>query len=111
MSEASWPEQVRKKPLHICWAGFFLDGRCPDLEGRTLVHSDVSPLNMLATANGIRLLDWALSCPGPAWADTAFAIPRFIHAGHAAEQAEDIAQAVPAYSEATQEPTVSSQTP
>jgi thiamine kinase-like enzyme len=100
MSEASWPEQVRKKPLHIRWAGFLPDGHCPDLEGRTLVHFDVSPLNMLATANGIRVLDWALACPGPAWADTAFAIPRFIHAGHTAEQAEDIAQAVPAYSEA-----------
>ncbi|MFJ4768646.1 phosphotransferase [Streptomyces uncialis] len=97
MSEAPWPEQVRKKPLDVRWAGFFPDDRCPDLEGRALVHSDVSPLNMLATENGIRVLDWALACPGPAWADTAFAIPRFIHAGHTAEQAEALARAVPAY--------------
>jgi hypothetical protein len=97
MSETPWPEQVRKKPLHVRWAGFFPADRSPDLEGRTLVHSDVSPLNMLAAKDGIRVLDWALSCPGPAWADTAFAIPRLIHAGHSAEQAERLAQSVPAY--------------
>ncbi|GGW07019.1 hypothetical protein AMK14_10660 [Streptomyces sp. TSRI0445] len=97
MAAAPWPEQVRKKPLHIRWAGFFPTDRCPDLEGRALVHSDVSPLNMLATDDGIRVLDWALACPGPAWADTAFAIPRFVHAGHTPEQAEALARTVPAY--------------
>ncbi|MFJ3191708.1 phosphotransferase [Streptomyces griseoviridis] len=97
MSETPWPEQVRKKPLHIRWAGLFPAGQSADLDGRTLVHSDVSPLNMLAATGGIRVLDWALACPGPAWADTAFAIPRFIHAGHSAEQAERLAQSVPAY--------------
>ncbi|AQT72378.1 phosphotransferase [Streptomyces sp. fd1-xmd] len=100
MSEAPWPEQVRKKPLHIRWSGFLPADHSPDLGGRALVHSDVSPLNMLATGDGIRVLDWALACPGPAWADAAFAIPRFIHAGHTAEQAEALAQAVPAYSKA-----------
>ncbi|MEU9758898.1 phosphotransferase [Streptomyces sp. NPDC047985] len=97
MSEAPWPEQVRKKPLHVRWAGFFPPEHALGLEGRALVHSDVSPLNMLATGDGIRVLDWALACPGPPWADTAFAIPRFIHAGHTAEEAEGIAWAVPAY--------------
>lgn len=97
MSETPWPEQVRKKPLPVRWAGFFPADRCTDLEGRTLVHSDVSPLNMLATTNGIRVLDWALACPGPAWADAAFAIPRFIHAGHTTEGAEALAHRVLAF--------------
>ncbi|KJK54403.1 phosphotransferase [Streptomyces sp. NRRL F-4428] len=97
MSETPWPEQVRKKPLHIRWAGFFPSNRSLDLEGQTLVHSDVSPLNMLATEDSIRVLDWALACPGPAWADTGFAIPRLVHAGHTAEQAEALARLVPAY--------------
>ncbi|MFD7082997.1 phosphotransferase [Streptomyces sp. NPDC059918] len=97
MSAAPWPEQVRKKPLHIRWAGFFPADRSPDLEGRVLVHSDVSPLNMLATDDGIRVLDWALACPGPAWADTAFVIPRLVHAGHTPQQAEALARTVPAY--------------
>lgn len=97
MSAAAWPEQVRKKPLHVRWAGFFPVDRSADLEGQALVHTDVSPLNMLATADGIRVLDWALACPGPEWADTAFAVPRLIFAGHTPEQAEHVAGTVPAY--------------
>ncbi|MFJ7209807.1 phosphotransferase [Streptomyces sp. NPDC098789] len=103
MSEAPWPEQVRKKPLHIRWAGFFPDDRCPDLEGSALVHSDVSPLNMLATPSGVRVLDWALACPGPPWADAAFAIPRLIHAGHTPDHAEALAQGLPAFRAAAPE--------
>ncbi|WP_327235129.1 phosphotransferase [Streptomyces sp. NBC_01317] len=97
MSESRWPEQVRKKPLCVRWAGFYPADRSPDLEGRTLVHSDVSPLNMLTGEDGIRVLDWALACPGPAWADTGFAVPRFIHAGHTVEEAEVLARSVSAY--------------
>lgn len=101
ISVVPWPEHVRKKPLNVRWAGFFPADRSPDLEGRSLVHTDVSPLNMLATTNGIRVLDWALACPGPAWADTAFAVLRLIHAGHTPEQAEALARSVPAYRAAT----------
>jgi phosphotransferase family enzyme len=97
MSAAPWPEAVRKKPLPVRWAGFFPTDRSQDLEGASLVHTDVSPLNMLATVDGIRLLDWALACPGPAWADTAFSVVRLVHAGHTPEQAEEIARQVPAY--------------
>jgi hypothetical protein len=53
---------------------------------------------MLVTARGgLVLLDWALACPAPAWADTALTVPRLISAGHAPEQAEAIARQVPAY--------------
>ncbi|MDH2389631.1 hypothetical protein QCN29_12670 [Streptomyces sp. HNM0663] len=97
MSAVPWPEAVRKKPLHVRWAGFFPADRTPDLEGGALVHSDVSALNMLATADGIRLLDWALACPGPNWADTGFTVVRLVHAGHTPEQAEEVAREVPAY--------------
>lgn len=97
MSAAPWPQTVRKKPLQVRWSGFFPTDRSHDLEGAALVHTDVSPLNMLATVDGIRLLDWALACPGPAWADTAFSVVRLVHAGHTPEQAEEIARQVPAY--------------
>lgn len=46
------------------------------------------------------LLDWALSCPAPAWADTALTIPRLISAGHTPDRAETIARQVPAYGKA-----------
>ncbi|RLV08494.1 hypothetical protein CTZ27_06760 [Streptomyces griseocarneus] len=97
MSAVPWPEAVRKKPLHTRWGALVPDGHAYDLEGRALVHTDMSPLNMLATSDGIVLVDWALACPAPDWADTAFTVPRLIHAGHTPYQAEAVARRVPAY--------------
>ncbi|MFI8927459.1 phosphotransferase [Streptomyces sp. NPDC053474] len=98
VSEASWPETSRKKPMHARWADFLPDGVPAGLQGRSLGHTDMSPLNMLVTADGrLRMLDWALACPAPAWADTAFAVLRLISSGHAPEQAEAVARQVPAY--------------
>jgi hypothetical protein len=58
----------------------------------------MSPHNMLVTQSSeLLLLDWALSCPAPTWADTALTVPRLISAGHTPEQAETIARTVPAY--------------
>ena len=98
LSEASWPEELRKKPLHARWTDFLPEDVPPGLQGRGLAHTDMSPYNMLVSPVGdLLLLDWALSCPAPAWADTALTIPRLISAGHTPEQAEAIAQQVPAY--------------
>jgi hypothetical protein len=98
VSEAPWPEALRKKPLHSRWADFLPEDVLPGLQGRALAHTDMSPHNMLVTLSGeLRLLDWALACPAPAWADTALTIPRLISAGHTPEQAEMIARQVPAY--------------
>jgi len=97
-SEAPWPEALNKKPLHTRWTEFLPEDVPPGLQGRGLAHTDMSPHNMLLTHGGeLLLLDWALSCPAPAWADTALTIPRLISAGHTPEQAETIARQVPAY--------------
>lgn len=98
VSEVPWPEALRKRPLHTRWVEFLPDGVPAGLQGRFLGHTDMSPLNMLVTVDGrLRLLDWALACPAPAWADTAFAVLRLISAGHTPEQAETVARQVPAY--------------
>ncbi|WYB31060.1 phosphotransferase [Streptomyces sp. SM1P] len=97
MSETPWPATVKKKPLPARWGALVPAGQADALAGATLTHTDMSPLNMLRTADGILLVDWALACPAPAWADTAFTVPRLIHAGHTAEQAEAVARLVPAY--------------
>ncbi|MEV1079851.1 hypothetical protein AB0I98_16640 [Streptomyces sp. NPDC050211] len=98
LSEAPWPEALRKKPLHTRWADFLPEDVPPGLQGRSLAHTDMSPHNMLVTLAGeLLLVDWALSCPAPAWADTALTIPRLISAGHTPEQGEAIARQVPAY--------------
>lgn len=97
MSGTPWPAAVKKKPLPARWGAFIPAGQEDALTGNTLTHTDMSPLNMLRTADGIVLVDWALACPAPAWADTAFTVPRLIHAGHTAEEAEAVARLVPAY--------------
>jgi hypothetical protein len=98
LSEASWPEELSKKPLHTRWADFLPEDVPSGMQGRGLAHTDMSPHNMLVTPAGeLLLLDWALSCPAPAWADTALTIPRLISAGHTPEQAEMFARQVPAY--------------
>ncbi|WP_416985890.1 phosphotransferase [Streptomyces sp. T028] len=103
-SEAPWPEALNKKPLHTRWTGFLPTDVTPELQGRGLAHTDMSPHNMLVTRGGeLLLLDWALSCPAPAWADTALTVPRFISAGHTPEQAEALAREVPAYRAASPE--------
>ncbi|WP_406175284.1 phosphotransferase [Streptomyces sp. NBC_00996] len=97
-SQARWPEELCKKPLHSRWADFLPEDVPAGLQGRGLAHTDMSPHNMLVTASGdLLLLDWALACPAPAWADAALTIPRLISAGHTPEQAEAFARQVPAY--------------
>ncbi|MFD5255633.1 aminoglycoside phosphotransferase [Streptomyces bobili] len=98
VSMAPWPEMSRKRPLHTRWAGFLPEEVPTGLQGRGLAHTDMSPHNMLVTPAGeLILLDWALACPAPAWADSALTVPRLISAGHTPEQAESIARQVPAY--------------
>ena len=98
VSHRPWPETLPKKPLHTRWAEFLPKDVPSKLQGRALAHTDMSPHNMLVGDTGeLLLLDWALACPAPAWADAALAIPRLIAAGHTPEQAETFAQEIPAY--------------
>ncbi|UGY92257.1 aminoglycoside phosphotransferase [Streptomyces gobiensis] len=100
MSAVSWPESVNKKPLGKRWGAFLPGDRRSALEGRTLAHTDISALNMLITPDGLRMVDWALAAPAPAWADTAFTVLRLVHAGHTPDEAEALGRQVPAYCDA-----------
>lgn len=100
MSAVPWPESVKKKPLVRRWGTFLPEDRQSALQGRTLAHTDISPLNMLITADGLLMVDWALAAPAPAWADTAFAVLRLVHAGHSAREAEMLARRVPVFRDA-----------
>ncbi|KAB1141416.1 hypothetical protein F7R91_32865 [Streptomyces luteolifulvus] len=98
VSQTPWPETLRKKPLHTRWAEFLPEDGPSRLHGRALAHTDMSPYNMLVTNAGeLLLLDWALACPAPAWADAALTIPRLIATGHTPDQAEAFASEIPAY--------------
>lgn len=73
------------------------------LAGDTLLHADLHEGNLLATADGVRVLDWGLACQGAPWVETALFIPRLILAGHTPEQAEALAAQVPTYKSAPED--------
>ncbi|MGK5530142.1 aminoglycoside phosphotransferase [Streptomyces sp. URMC 129] len=97
VSATPWPEALRKRPLNDRYAEFLPPEVPPELLGRSLAHTDMSPLNMLVVPNGELLLHWALACPGPVWADAALSVPRLIAAGHTPAEAEATVRQVPAF--------------
>lgn len=70
------------------------------LGGDALLHTDYSPLNILITAEGARIIDWAWPTRGAAFIDPACLVLRLIAAGHTPAQAELLAAWVPAWTQA-----------
>ncbi|WP_328954584.1 phosphotransferase [Kitasatospora purpeofusca] len=64
------------------------------IDGRTLVHTDLSGPNLLVVGDDVRAVDWAFPAPGAVWADTAYLVVRLIEAGHAPAAAETWAAGV-----------------
>jgi hypothetical protein len=60
----------------------------PEMDGGTLVHSDLNPTNLIVTADGLRIVDWAYATKGAPWLELALLAPWLIGSGHTPEQAE-----------------------
>jgi hypothetical protein len=74
------------------WAAY-VDDADPDLlTGATLLHTDFNPLNVLMTADGAWVIDWAWPTRGAAFIDPACFLLRLMLGGHTAAQAEAWAQ-------------------
>jgi Ser/Thr protein kinase RdoA (MazF antagonist) len=71
------------------------------VDGHSLVHTDLHPLNILVRGDAVRIVDWAWSRLGAAWIDPAFLVIRLIAAGHAPDDAERWAERVPSWHAAT----------
>ncbi|WP_344919911.1 phosphotransferase family protein [Streptosporangium oxazolinicum] len=67
------------------------------LFGSTLLHADLHEGNLLTSPAGVRVIDWGLACQGAAWVEVALFVPRLILAGHTPEEAERLAEQVPAW--------------
>lgn len=58
------------------------------LAGTSLLHTDFNPLNVLMTADGAWIIDWAWPTRGAAFIDPACFLLRLMLSGHSAAQAE-----------------------
>jgi Ser/Thr protein kinase RdoA (MazF antagonist) len=72
------------------------------MRGSTLVHSDLTPLNVLV-ADTARVVDWAWWRTGAAWIDPAFMVVRLVAEGHKPAQAEEWAEQFDGYRQALPE--------
>jgi hypothetical protein len=97
LARQPWPHHISRKPIAHRLGPFTPPGTDGMLNGTALAHTDLGEMNLLTTTQTMRVLDWALSCPAPAWTDAALIVPRLIAAGHTFAQADAIAKRVPAY--------------
>jgi hypothetical protein len=73
------------------------------LAGDTLLHTDISPFNILITGGPARVIDWAWPTRGASFIDPCYFAIRLMAAGHTPEQAECWAGRVPAWRDASEE--------
>lgn len=69
----------------------------PAMDGPTLVHSDLNPANLIMTAGGMRIVDWAWATKAAPWVDLALLMQWLIGNGHTPEQAEGWLAQFPAW--------------
>ncbi|MER5866542.1 hypothetical protein [Kitasatospora sp. NPDC002040] len=100
VSSFPWPVTIRKKPLSGRLARFIPTDGMGALDGYSLAHTDMGEFNLISSGASVRVIDWALSCPGPEWTDAALWVPRLIAAGHSFDGADRAARTVAAYREA-----------
>lgn len=67
------------------------------LDGRSLLHTDLNPHNLLSGGGRAYVVDWATAARGPAWVDVAHAALRLMEQGHTADDAETWARQVPCW--------------
>lgn len=73
------------------------------LAGNTLLHTDISPYNILITRGPARIIDWAWPTKGAAFIDPCYFAIRLMAAGHTPQEAEGWAAQIPAWCAASPE--------
>lgn len=68
--------------------------------GRTLLHTDWMPYNVLISPSRPYLIDWAWPTLGAPWMDPAYWLVRLVASGHTVRDAEQYAAQVPGYADA-----------
>ena len=71
------------------WARYTAPGDDPALlDGGALLHTDLTPLNILISPDRTNIIDWACPTTGAAFIDPACLVLQLIAAGHTPESAE-----------------------
>jgi hypothetical protein len=73
------------------------------LAGGTLLHTDISPFNILITSGPARVIDWAWPTRGAGFIDPCYFAIRLMAAGHTPAEAEGWAGQVPTWQAACRE--------
>ncbi|WP_406395931.1 aminoglycoside phosphotransferase [Streptomyces sp. NBC_00887] len=97
------PADVDIKDAADRWADYAPPGTLHHFEGKTLLHTDFAPDNVLITQGRARLVDWAWPTRGAAWIDPGALVLRLMDAGHSAEQAIAFADRFPSWCNAAPE--------
>ncbi|MER5454254.1 aminoglycoside phosphotransferase [Micromonospora sp. NPDC002389] len=69
----------------------------PAMAGRSLIHTDLSPANLIKTAGGLRIVDWAWATRAAPWVELTLLVQWLIGAGHTPDQAEEWLSQFPAW--------------
>jgi Ser/Thr protein kinase RdoA (MazF antagonist) len=67
------------------------------MDGDTLVHTDLNPANLIVTAHGLKVVDWAFATKARPWVELAMLVQWLIGGGHTPAQAEQWVQRYPAW--------------
>ncbi|GIE88873.1 phosphotransferase [Actinoplanes regularis] len=70
----------------------------PAMDGDTLVHTDLGAANLIVTAHGLRIVDWAFATRAAPWVELAMLAQWLIGSGHTPDQAEQWLARYPAWS-------------
>jgi hypothetical protein len=97
------PHDVPVRQAGQRWAAYLPPGAEELLDGTTLLHTDLSPDNVLVDGDTARLIDWAWPTVGAPWIDPAVLAFQLIAAGHPPRQAEQWAARTAAWSCGTRE--------
>ncbi|BEL13020.1 hypothetical protein Q0Z83_112110 [Actinoplanes sichuanensis] len=60
-----------------------------EMEGDTLVHTDLNATNLIVTQQGLRIADWAMAAKAAPWVELALLVPWLIGSGHTPEQTDE----------------------